>query len=444
MRISPFIAVACTLAGLLQSCKHDPVSTTPDSIVIAIIPDSGSATIDSTTVFRILFNKGTPPVNYKVRWTMDTSMVVRVNVDSLKYAFHTLGPHSIAAQLLDSSEKLLASAATSERDTVGPRPVDTTSHAFLWSPFSIQEESSLNGCLVLSPTSIFAIGSSVYHFDGQSWAEFPIMDSRGFALHGGLGGFTIFGFSEKDLWFTNGSWASHFDGSKFYDNDLTKLGVMDLQTDGALLSAWGTSSSDMFFVGAKGTIVHFDGNQWIKYPKVTTKNLRSVWGTSHTDVWACGFNSSTAQTALFHFDGVRWTEDSISVAKGIYATGGFDAVWACDSSNGHHFVATSGAILLRKTDQGPWRSDSGLIPNRLPDGTFVGLTPFGNSANDFFVAGGWGFIAHWNGKSWYQYTPYFDYTASFYGAGGESVKGNTACIVGVKNGSSWILVGQRQ
>ena len=352
--------------------------------------------------------------------------------------------HDPVTPIPDTTHKHDSDTVSHPCDTCQQTVVDTTSHSFDWHESSISTESNLTGCCVVSPTSIYAVGLSLYHFDGSIWSEYPLKDSKGISYHGYMGGFTLFGFSDKDLWFTNGDVVSHFDGNAALDYQMESTGVWRLHSDGALHTAWGMSSSDIFFVGDSGTVLHFDGTTWLKYPKVTTKNLRSVWGTSHNDVWASGFNSSTSETVLLHFDGVQWTEDALSKTKGINATGGFDAVWACDSGNGHHFVTTSGAILLRRIDQRAWRSDSGLISNRLPDGTFVGITPKGNAANDFFVVGGWGFVSHWNGHDWHQYTDYFDYNDPAYGPAGISVNGNTACIVGLRHGRSWVLVGQRK
>jgi hypothetical protein len=203
---------------------------------------------------------------------------------------------------------------------------------------------------------------------------------------------------------------------------------------------WGTSSNDMFFVGDKGTIVHFDGANWMKFPKVTEKKLTSVWGTASNDVWSAGFNSSTDESVLLHYDGTAWSEDPLSTSQGTRRYG-IGTVWSSDSA-GHRFTALSGATVLRQTDDGPWRSDSGQITNRLNDGGFVGIGVKGNNPNDLLTAGGWGFIAHWNGRSWHQYKEFFNYGNPLYGASTLHLKGNTAIVAGSKNGS-WIAVGRR-
>jgi hypothetical protein len=311
---------------------------------------------------------------------------------------------------------------------------DTTSHDFQWTEYTIPQESNLTGAWVFDSTHILICGDRLWDFDGNGFTPHDARNAtHNVELNEGLSGVTIFAFSQNDIWLTHGSITFHCkDGKNFEDI-----------RPGSSNYTWGTSSNDIFVVGNNGQIHHGDGNKFTDMVSGTTKNLRSVWGTSHNDVWACGYNSSNGETVLLHYDGVSWTEDPISVTKGIYATGGFNGVWACDSA-GHKFVSTSGALLIRKTGEGNWRSDSGLVPNSLGGGSWVGISPMGNAANDFFVTGGWGFIAHWNGKDWHKYESLYDYNNAVYGPAEFSVKGNTACVVGIKSGQSWIAVGRRK
>jgi hypothetical protein len=71
----------------------------------------------------------------------------------------------------------------------------------------------------------------------------------------------------------------------------------------------------------------------------------------------------------------------------------------------------------------------------------------GNTANDLFTVGGWGFASHWNGKTWHKYNELYDFNNSNYGVSAVSMKGNTVCLVGGKSGfgsSSWIAIGRRK
>src|SRR5579883_1379730 len=252
---------------------------------------------------------------------------------------------------------------------------DSLAHAWTWTQFSVPGESNLTGVWVFDSTNILIVGNNLWRFNGSTFSILkPYQITPFVPLDGALNGYSIFGFTQYDYWLVYVSDALHTsDGLDFDDYRF-----------GPVNACWGTSSNDMFFVGNSGHIYHYNGTTFDSMGSPTTKNLYSVWGTSDNDVWACGSNSTYGTTILLHYDGSTWTEDPISVQKGANACGGFDVVWACDSVN-HRFVATSGALLIRKTDDGMWRSDSGLIPNRLGDGSYVGIAPAGNSPTDMMV-----------------------------------------------------------
>jgi hypothetical protein len=329
----------------------------------------------------------------------------------------------------DSCDTCVVCDTCDTTDTVVVTPNDTTSHDFVWTEYNLSGESSIGGAWVFDDTTIWVAGRDLYRLGSQGWERITIVGS----------GANIFGFTTKDAWFVYGGIPFHFNGSSSKDYRLHEdgMGILNYELDGSLRAAWGTSSNDMFFVGDKGTIVHFDGANWRKFPKVTAKNLRSVWGTSSNDIWAAGFNSSTDESVLLHYDGSIWTEDPLSVSEGTRRYG-IGTVWTCDSA-GHKITVLSGATVIRNTDGGPWRSDSGKI---LSSGGFVGIGVKGNSANDLLAAGGWGFIAHWNGRDWYQYKEFFNPGNPVYGASTFHIKGNTAVVAGSENGS-WIAVGRR-
>jgi hypothetical protein len=75
--------------------------------------------------------------------------------------------------------------------------------------------------------------------------------------------------------------------------------------EGISLSAvWGSSSNDVWAVGAAGTIAHFDGAEWSVLPKNdagTDQTLFTVWGSGSNDVWA-----GSTERVILHSDG--WKE----------------------------------------------------------------------------------------------------------------------------------------
>lgn len=320
---------------------------------------------------------------------------------------------------------------------------DSAAHAFVWTEYTIPGESNLTGCWVFSGNRIYAIGTYLYRFDGTSWVKVTVK------LHGdrelGFPDFTMFAIDSSDYWIVSGGILDHIieevTPTLHYAEEF-RPGSSGL--GGGVTACWGTSSKDMFFVGKNGSISHFDGTTFTKMASPTTKDLRSVWGTIHNDVWACGFNSSTAESVLLHFDGLSWTEVDLNTVGWIgVGKHALQSIFATDSA-GHKIVIASGSLVWRRTDNNSWRSDSGYVPNALGGNSYIGIGVRGNNVNDFMAVGGWGFAAHWNGRTWKKYDELFNYSLPNYGASGFHMKGNTACIVGGKSGSSWIAIGRRK
>ncbi len=231
----------------------------------------------------------------------------------------------------------------------------------------------------------------------------------------------------------HGSIAFHTSDGKHFDDN----------RKGAVNACWGTSSQDMFFVGNGGSIFHYDGTKFTQMASGTTKDLHSVWGTGSNNVWACGANTSTGETTILHFDGNSWQEDILATSNSALHSGLF-ATWATDSA-GYPFIVTSGSNIYRKTGSGSWRNDTTLVPNNLGGNNFVGLYLLsGNTSTDFMACGGWGWVGHWNGKTWKRYDELYNYGNPSFISDALSVKGNTACVVGEKSGQSWVAIGTRK
>ncbi|MGO9687576.1 MAG: WD40/YVTN/BNR-like repeat-containing protein, partial [Syntrophobacteraceae bacterium] len=82
-------------------------------------------------------------------------------------------------------------------------------------------------------------------------------------------------------------------------------------------SVWGTSGSDVYAVGDKGAIVHYDGKSWSYMTSGTTQNLHSVWGSSESDVFAAG----EAGTIL-HYDGKSWSAMTSGTTQNLHSVWG--------------------------------------------------------------------------------------------------------------------------
>jgi hypothetical protein len=280
------------------------------------------------------------------------------------------------------------------------------------------------------------VGGAVWKWDGVKWTD--VSPAYNGSLSGELSGSTMFAFSEKDYWLTYGGLIFHSDGRTAVPYSFSSSTI-----SGPLHSSWGTSSANMYSVGDGGTILHFDGTNWTRMVSGTTKKLQNVWGTDNQHIWAAGWDVNHAISELLRYDGISWREESLETNGEGYKWG-LGSIWACDSA-GTCVAFSSGSQLFRKTSLAEWREDdSDRIGNRGSDGGYIGVTVRGNSPNDLIVGGNWGFLSHWNGKSWHVYPDFYDYTNNSFGIGALSMKDNSICVVGLKNGASWIAIGQRK
>ena len=151
-----------------------------------------------------------------------------------------------------------------------------------------------------------------------------------------------------------------------------------------VISVWGTASTDVWAVGASGTILHSDGSAWSGFPSETTSPLYGVWGSASTDVWAVGAPDHAGDPGtILHWDGSAWS----SVPGVTYAT--VFGVWGSASSD---VWAVDGNGNIVHWDGSAWS---------LSIWTGTGLRGvWGSASNDVWAVGDGGTTLHWDGSAW--------------------------------------------
>ena len=144
------------------------------------------------------------------------------------------------------------------------------------------------------PSDVYAVGHDmasdpgvgvVLHYDGATWS--PVFQQDGLvpnAVWGTsatdvfLAGFQVTQKSDGEFTVTSAIW--HYDGSTWSPMDLPK-------GDEVLSDIWGTSPSDVFAVGDRGLILHYDGTMWTGSHHGAAE-LLAVAGLNAGDVYTVG------------------------------------------------------------------------------------------------------------------------------------------------------------
>lgn len=149
-----------------------------------------------------------------------------------------------------------------------------------------------------------------------------------------------------------------------------------------LLSISGSAPADVWAVGERGTVMHWDGSSWSQDSLPTLKTLRAVRAEPQT-VWVVGDTGSILQRT-----GGSWKfvpSGTSADLYGVFSLGDTDA-WA---------VGSKGAIV--HFDGTAWTAAA--------SGTTLDLRGvWGRAANDLWAVGQAGTLLHWDGAAWKSVT----------------------------------------
>jgi hypothetical protein len=157
---------------------------------------------------------------------------------------------------------------------------------------------------------------------------------------------------------------------------------------------WGATASDVWAVGGRGTVLHFDGAAWTdQTPDATSQDLYAVHGSSAADVWAVGLHG-----AVLHYEGTRWSSIPSSVTADLVGV----------------FAASPDQIWFAASD-GPRRSENGSFAHHAdwPAGPIHAV--WASSSSDVWMVGD-GAIHHFDGTAFH--TTQIAQAAEFAAVGG--------------------------
>ncbi|GAB6282233.1 MAG: hypothetical protein STSR0008_09770 [Ignavibacterium sp.] len=313
--------------------------------------------------------------------------------------------------------------------------MDTTSHNFTWQTFTFGGEKGsgvLYDVAIIDENNIWAVGEinivdtsingyttyNAVHWDGSEWELKRIsVDFRGNWITPILEG--IFAFSASDIWFV-GSLPIHGDGENWIMYDLRTT----LDANISLSKVWGTSSNDIYFIGRSGSIAHYQNGRWKKIESGTELNIKDVWGININNE-QIAFCVTDDKNGIKNNEIIYIQNNSIDIIVINYIV---SSIWGPNKN----IIYTGGFGLFKQTNNN-WKEinyNSLSYVNRIR----------GNSSNDFFISGGFGLSAHFNGISWKIYNEVSLNAGNYYSV---SMKNNIVTLIGYNYNKALIALGRR-
>lgn len=153
-------------------------------------------------------------------------------------------------------------------------------------------------------------GSSLLHFDGARWTETvpPGLDDSFWRVAGS---------GPNDVWAVGEKGAIvHWNGRAW---EQVPSGTTD-----ALFGVWAASPELAWAVGHAGLVLRWTrAGGWQKDQPITNVSLLSVWGRGPAEVWAAGLDGT-----LLRHDGARWRHEWIGTSANLYdVVGDADATY---------------------------------------------------------------------------------------------------------------------
>jgi len=280
---------------------------------------------------------------------------------------------------------------------------DTTSHDFLWQLDTLGTYSSyLNDVWIVDENNIWVVGyirvdDPDSSFDGTGRETFNAARWDGekwnlMLIHNASPLNSIFYFNENDIWVSSG-FPKHWNGNQWTMYHLQNMGFVDVSVE----HIWGTSSSNLYFVGYNGSIVRYNGSTFTKIESGTTLPINDIWG---------AYNSKTKQYEVLAVA----SDLALGAGRKVLKITGNQVAAVVDSGlprslssiyfvpGEKYCIAGDGYYESKGSTSDNWE----LWPTGRATYCYSRIVR-GNGINDIFVAGDYGEISHYNGSTWMNY-----------------------------------------
>jgi hypothetical protein len=221
---------------------------------------------------------------------------------------------------------------------------------------------------------------------------------------GGVDLTSVHGTAEDDIWFVGAAGTVlHYDGASFTP--------VDVGTSALLSAVWSNGPADVWIVGDVGTVRHLDGGGWHAVDLGPEEILQGVWAGSAEDVWISG-RDRAPYPGNSNYDGwnafvYRWVPASGTWNReanytmyygyadfpGLRGGGGGD-LWAVGEYVPAGAAASYSQAVHRAAD-GTWTT-ADLSDELIGNHVYNDVLPLGS---EVWIASG-GSMVHFDGSAW--------------------------------------------
>ncbi|MBL7066893.1 MAG: hypothetical protein ISS29_03430 [Candidatus Marinimicrobia bacterium] len=333
--------------------------------------------------------------------------------------------------------------------------LNTTSSNFSWEVFYFGDPNFSNYFMdvsIIDENNIWVVGEfkvmetdsagnsircyyNAVHWDGNEWELKSLYPLNNFFAARGIKVFT-----ENDIWITSNGTINHYNGE-----EVKRLWSIGDYTKGGVANIWGTSSSDIYFAGYKGTIVYYDGFTFTKMSSGTLIDLVDIDGNEER-VFVTGYNivgDLYGQSLALEYSDEQWnTIFTSNKVNGNLENGDFGRFKSVKVLDNAAVFNTAAAAMIkyyykdRMIDFTPKKAT-------ILDARDAVVKIEGNGINDIVFITVGGEVVHFNGKNYqlcYDYEAQNPYSIMIYGG---DCKGDVVCAVGDIPGQGVVIIGRR-
>lgn len=204
----------------------------------------------------------------------------------------------------------------------------------VWSNLALPEPVPLlNWSHGVSADDLYVVGNqgTILHWDGEHFTRSATVTDQ--ALWG------VYAISPSDIWAVGGN--GFLDGQatvlRNQGSGWRRVEVPPLQHPDvfAFFKVWGSGSDDVYIVGQRGVVLHWDGTTLEERFVGTSEDLVTVFGLSRDRVAMVG---GRANAELITYDGAAWKREQLAPLPGL------NAIWFRDP-NQLHLGGQNGTLL---------------------------------------------------------------------------------------------------